>query len=102
MLHRGGWIQQKIDVVPIRGDVYYHWAVIWLDAMSLTVMFFLVCQAISHAYDEIRKGLWKWWITDVFVWIDFVTFLGGICVVIFFSEIAAQLSLFVDFAASLP
>lgn len=41
-MHRGGWIQQDIKVTPMRGDVYYHWALIWLDAMWVFINFLLI------------------------------------------------------------
>lgn len=83
-LHRGGWIQQDIHVTPMRGDVHYHWAVIWMDVMWVTIMIFLLWQAILHGIDEIKKGLFAWWITDFFSWIDFFSILGGLGIAVFY------------------
>merc|ERR1739848_24155 len=84
ILHRGGWIQQEIDVSPMRGDVYYHWAVIWMDAMWVTIMVFLLCQAVAHAWAEIQRGLFWWWVTDFFVLIDFLSIICGIGIAVLF------------------
>jgi hypothetical protein len=36
VLHRGGWIQEDINVFPLRGDVYYSWGLIFADILWLT------------------------------------------------------------------
>lgn len=87
-LHRGGWIQQDVNVTPMRGDVYYHWAVIWLDAMWIFAIFCLIWQATLHAWEEISKGLFWMWFTDWFVWIDCLSILGGAGLAVYFYHIS--------------
>jgi len=100
-LHRGGWIQQDIFVTPIRGDVYYHWAIIWMDAMWITIMFFLMWQACVHAYEEIHKGLFWWWITDLFVIFDMLSVIGGAGIALYFWQMSIQIDQFVQKASTL-
>jgi hypothetical protein len=100
-MHRGGWIQQDIKVTPMRGDVYYHWAIVWLDCMYLLVMFFLVYQVAWHAYEEISKGLWWYWITDTFVLLDLVSLAIATGSAIYFWYLSTRWDAFNDRVAAL-
>lgn len=100
-LHRGGWIEQTIMVTPMRGDVYYHWAVIWLDTMWVTIMLALCWQATLHMLEEIHKGLFWWWITDAFVAFDFLSVLLGTGIAVYFYYMSVFLGNFVDRVALL-
>jgi len=100
-LHRGGWIQQEVIVDPMRGDVYYHWAIIWLDMMWVVIMMFLMWQALMHMIEEVHKGLFRWWITDFFVWVDIISVTMGAGIALFFWYISGRLDGFVTRVATL-
>jgi hypothetical protein len=95
-LHRGGWIQQSISVTAMRGDVYYHWAVVWLDAMWVTILFLLVWQATLHMIEEVKKGLFWYWATDFFVLFDGLSLLIGGGMIVFFWSLSESLQQFVQ------
>jgi hypothetical protein len=95
-MNRGGWIDQSVHVTPIRGDIYYHWAVIWMDVMWITIMLFLCIQAVQHAIEEIKRGLFWWWITDFFVLFDFLSLLGGTGIAVLFWYITTRVDAFVQ------
>lgn len=100
-LHRGGWIQQEIIVTPLRGDVHYHWAVIWLDSMWVAIMLFLVWQAAWHAVEEFKRGMCKWWLKDFFVLIDFMSFIVGTSIAISFWHQSNKVDTFVKLCSGL-
>lgn len=100
-LHRGGWIQQDIKVTPMRGDVYYHWAVVWLDVMWVFVMLLFIAQVAWHAYEEIKKGLWWYWLTDTFVLLDFASLFVGIVMAIYFWYLSVRWDDYTDRVAAL-
>jgi len=100
-MHRGGWIENDIQVTPMRGDVYYHWAVIWLDTMWVTIMFALLWQASLHMIDEIKKGLFWWWITDFFVLFDGLSVLFGTGLAVYFYFLSVSVEEFVGRVAGL-
>jgi hypothetical protein len=100
-LHRGGWIQQDVHVTPLRGDVYYHWAVVWLDAMWIFTMFALCVQAFQHAYEEIHKGLFWYYITDFFVLFDALSVVWGTGIAVYYWYLSTRIDDFVARVASL-
>lgn len=100
-LHRGGWIQQSIDVQPLRGDVHYHWAVIWLDCMWITIMIFLVCQAFLQMLDEIKMGMFWWWLTDIFVMFDVLSVIIALCISLMYYFLSEEVFKFTQRVANL-
>jgi len=100
-LSRGGWIQQDIYVQPMRGDVHYHWAVIWLDVMWVTVMLFLMWQATLHFMEELKHGLFWYWLSDLFVVFDILSVFAALGMAIFYWYIAGATDKYVQRVSAL-
>jgi hypothetical protein len=95
-LHRSGWIQQDLIVEPIRGDVYYHWALIFADIIWIICVFLLIWQTALHALEEYRSGLLYYWATDIFVILDMMSIAACISVAVYFWALVARIDSYTD------
>jgi len=95
-LHRGGWIEQEITVDPLRGDVYHHWFVIFLDLIWGVLMFGLMIQTAFQAYEEYKTGLISLYFRDMLSWLDWLSILFGVLLSVYFWQLTIQLKTFTN------
>jgi hypothetical protein len=98
---REGYLERGLKVQPLRGDVYTHWAQIFLDCAWVGVLGCLIWQAGKAFIVEAQHGLLLLHLHDPFTWLDWLSIFLGMGIGMFFWYMTMQLDGFSDTISNL-
>jgi len=85
-MHREGLIKPSLTVYPLRGEIFSHWAQIFLDVFWMGVFVMLMYSAVTETLLEMERGLIKLHLREPFFWLDLsLLVLGGAIVGTFYN-----------------
>lgn len=98
---RGGWIEQSMEVRPMRADIYPHWAYALPDVIWVGLLCVLFWQEAQQVREDARKKMLRLYFHDLWNWLDWASILLGFWICIFFWILVSSLGYTSDLVVNL-
>jgi hypothetical protein len=98
---RGGWIEQKMEVRPMRADIYPHWAYVLPDVVWVGLLLVLFRQEVVQVREDAQRKTLSIYFHDLWNWLDWASILLGFWICIFFWILVSQLGYTSDLVVKL-